>query len=152
MKTMRAKFLLGSILPGVIALIVAPAVYARSIGAYAGNPLDNSPRTCFTESAAAVQGSLPTGSCTGRWEVNLPVDASGSYTVTYTGKVSGGIGSLSCGAYAVAPDGTFSSTTYKSTTSATFATVTLDPITVPSGGNLFIACDISNAAVGTINW
>ncbi len=153
MKSTRAKLLLGSLLPGIIAMAVAPAVYARSIAAYAGNPLQNKARTCFTESNGAVQAGLSNTNCPGVWEVNLPVDTAGSYTVSYTGLVTGGIGSVSCGAYAVAPDGSFAaSTNYKSATTSSFATVTLDPISVPSGGNLFIACNISNGAVGTINW
>src|SRR5579885_953881 len=88
MKSTRAKLLLGSLLPGIIAMAVAPAVYARSIAAYAGNPLQNKARTCFTESNGAVQAGLSNTNCPGVWEVNLPVDTAGSYTVSYTGLVT----------------------------------------------------------------
>ncbi len=155
MRATRATFLTGSILSVLLTLGIAPAVYARSIGAWAGNPVGISvPRgSCFTESAGSVNGVIASG-CNGVWEVNLPIDASGSYTISFTAKTSSGaLGSLSCGAYAVASNGTFTNTAYTTASTSTLTSYTLPSISVSSGGNLYIACaGVQFGQVGTINW
>jgi len=153
MKTMRAKVIAGTILSAFVTLAIAPAAYARTVGAWAGNPLTSSRSACYSESAGAVQSTIATG-CSGEWEVNLPIDASGSFTVTFTAKNNAGaIGTVSCAAFAVAPNGTYTSTSNVAASTTSFATYSLSSISVTSGGNLYIACfGLGQGTVGTIGW
>ncbi len=146
------KLLLATVLPCAVALGVAPAVQARTIGAYSGQPLDNIARTCFSESNGGVVGSI--GCSNDRWAIYLPVDAARSYTVSFTGQLSNDLGLVGCRAYAVSTDGSFSGFTDYQTApvSSTLQTVTLGSVSVPAGGNLFVVCNIQSGSVGTINW
>lgn len=80
----RMVALVAGVIVSIAGVAAVPgAAWARSLGSYAGNPLDNTPRTCFAEHQGGLSWTGGAG-CpnTGRWQVELPVDSSGSYTVT----------------------------------------------------------------------
>lgn len=140
----------------ILAIGASTATYARSVGGYAGAPLDGLATTCFTESFGGVVGP-GIGSCgsSPRWEIPLLVDASGTYTVKFTAHTSSGFPiSIGCQAYATDGFGHFvSNSNHQSTASSTFVTLTLTSVTVPSGGNLILACDgMTNGTIGNVNW
>ena len=61
---------------------------------------------------------------------------------------------IGCVAYATDGAGHFvSNSNHGTTASPTFVPVTLTPVTVPSGGNLILACDgMTNGTIGNVNW
>jgi hypothetical protein len=132
--------------------------YARSIGAYAGAPLDGLATTCFQESNGGVVGPSAFGSCgtTPRWAIPLAVDTAKSYTVTFSAHASTSIPiNIGCEAFAINGLGVLVSTSsHASTTSTTFTTLTLSSVTVPSGGYLYLACDgmANGGTIGAVNW
>jgi hypothetical protein len=140
---------------------LSSAANAHTIGAFAGNPLDGVPWSCYSENAGAVVGPPIGMSCAGtdgfgpRWEVNLPIETSGSYTVSFTAHSNSSF-PINVGCEAVAVNdtaGTIAFSNHLSTASATYVSLTLNPLTVPAGGKLFVACDgLINGTVGTITW
>jgi len=158
MKATRAKVILGTLLSAAVTVGVAPAAFARSVGAWAGNPIGLTTATrgtCFSESAGAVTGNFGVSACGNYvWEVNLPVDASGTYTVYITGSsVSPNPAYVQCTAYAVALDGTHTNANPVNMTSSVLTNTPLGSVTVPSGGNLFVACfNLQYGKIGTVNW
>jgi hypothetical protein len=149
---------------GVMALLVVtlePLAKARSIGAFAGNPLDGSSWSCFAESAGAVTGTGAAG-CVGtpfagspRWETQLPVENTGSYTVTFGIRGNGSTGPT-CLAYGVSQLSAIVVTSLSATNATTsFVPKAVAVSSVPGGGYLFGACDTltnSSFRVGSINW
>jgi hypothetical protein len=155
MRRTGVRSVVGAILVCLITVGLTSTVYARSVGAWAGNPIGISvPRgSCFSEFAGAVKGTFASG-CNGSWEVNLPVDNSGSYTITFTAANNpGAAGAVSCQAYAVSPSGSFTNSSVVAASTTTLTTYSLPAVSVPSGGNLYIACfALANGTVGTIAW
>jgi hypothetical protein len=141
---------------------LTPVADARSSGAWGGNPLDGNSLSCYAETGGAVRGIGFTPSCTPpggsgpRWEVQLPVDAAKSYTVQFSSMQGGGNGGPCCTAYAVSSTGILSgSNTICSTGSGMIQRAPLNPVSVPSGGYLFLACFglyYTDSQVGSVSW
>jgi len=149
---------------------LTPVADARSSGAWGGNPLDGNSLSCYAETGGAVRGIGFTASCTPgapggpppnggqgpRWEVQLPVDAAKSYAVQFSSMQGNGSGGPCCTAYAVSPTGTLSgSNTICSSGSGMIQRAPLNPVSVPSGGYLFLACSglwYTDSQVGSISW
>jgi hypothetical protein len=140
---------------------LAPPAHARSQGAFAGSPLDNSSSSCFAETAGGIQGTGAAG-CVGtpfasspRWEVALPVESTGTFTVTFGIRGNGATGP-SCTAFVsnqLSSTLASSATTTNATTS--YVAKAVSAPSVPGGGFLYAACDtFPNSAfrVGSINW
>jgi hypothetical protein len=92
-----------------------------------------------------------------RWEVGLPIDSSGPWTVSAGMMGDGTIGPF-CQAYAINQlSGIVATSSRVQQTAASYQVVNLTGtpgLTVPAGGFLFIACDTFrlNHRVGSINW
>jgi hypothetical protein len=157
---------LGCLAAGVAALMMPmSSVEARSVGAFSGNPLDGSSSLCFAESAGAVTGTGATVggvACVGhpysdspRWEVNLPIDASGNWTVT-VGIRGNGTSGPSCITYAYnQTSGYVTASGAVTNTTTSFVTKSMTVSSVPSGGFIFMACDNlddTSSAIGSVNW
>jgi hypothetical protein len=141
-------------LAGVAGL--ATEAHARSLGAWAGGPLYNGPYTgCFQESGGATKGLNGTG-CLNGWSVNLPIDTTGSHTVTFS-VISGIPGFTNPGCWAVSVNettGVATGSAVTRTTSGSWTIFTTPAVTVPAGGNFLIDCDQIgvNSEIGTLNW
>jgi hypothetical protein len=143
--------------PVVAFVALASPASARSVGAYFGNPIDNNaPRSCFIESNGAVSynggGTCPAAA---RWQVILPVDAAGSYSVTVTAVRQTNF-QMACQALAVDTFGTvqFPLSNKPVISLGSIQAYNLTPVSVPAAGYLFVYCD--NMGVGSklvsINW
>jgi hypothetical protein len=146
----------GVLLAGLIA--TAGPAGARSLGAFAGAPLDGSQSACFTEFAGGVVGTNVLG-CAGnplasspRWEVNLPIDTTGPKSVMVGIRgVSVGCGLIS----ANQASGVFSSSAQAFGFSPSILSIPTLTVNVPTNGSLLLACDhMANpgAFITNINW
>jgi hypothetical protein len=121
---------------------VPGAAWARALGAYAGTPLDNTPRSCFSEQQGGVK-YLGGGSCPGtaRWQVMLPVDAGGTYSVNLRASRDLASSLFSCQVLAQTQDGVQAGTSAVKQPGTTGQMVTLTmSVLVPSNGYLFLYC------------
>lgn len=149
-------------------VIGAGTVWARSVGAFSGRSIDNNLPSCFSEEAGGVRGTgLGAGGNSGgcstpfsdspRWEVSLPVDSAGTWTVS-AGMMGTGTSGPFCRAYAVNQvSGIVATSSRVQQTGASYQVFSLTGtpgINVPAGGYLFVACDtiLLNHRVGSINW
>jgi hypothetical protein len=151
-----ARLLVGVVLPlsGVVALTATAE--ARSIGAYAGNPLDNAPRSCFGETNGAVFGGTSVSPCTGRWAVSLPVDTTATtYTVTFSA-AWGGLGvKPDCFAVGVSQLGVVQTPSPAvSATTTSFVAYPLGAVSVPTKGYLYLVCEgvVTGSVIGSVYW
>jgi hypothetical protein len=139
----------------------ASAATPRSTGAFAGNPLDGSSSTCFSESAGAVTGTGAAG-CVGtpwlnspRWEISLPIDRAGSWTVSVGIRGNGASGPI-CQAFGWDQlTSSVSQSAVATNSSPSFVIKSVQVPYVPNGGYLLLACDHlvdSSSAIGAINW
>ncbi len=144
-------------LAAIIAL--ATPVEARVIGGFAGQPLDGTPLSCYAESAGAVRGTGDTSTqCTAnseRWEVNLPVDRTGTFNMSFwvASPLSGPY--TCCAAYEVTPQGMFLSTPPLCTNHTALTELTTVSPSVVTQGQLFVACSglaTTSNKVGSITW
>jgi hypothetical protein len=141
--------------PVVAFVALASPASARSVGGYFGHPLDNTPRSCFSESNGVVSHNGASGTCgsTARWQVMLPVDAAASYSVTVEAVRAGSL--MACQALAVDRAGTVVSQSNKpSINSGSLQQYNLTPVSVPAAGYLFVYCDNMGAGskLASINW
>ena len=154
-----------TVLAGTFALtgvaVLTPAAEARSVGAFAGAPLDNTPWVCYRENAGGVVGNsspipAPGDTCgEARWEVNLPVDSARGYIISFaTAKDPAMPVGACCAAYATSPSGAFTSTNPKCGTSTTMTTIDTEAVTVVTGGHLFLACSNLRGTnkVNAVSW
>jgi hypothetical protein len=146
--------------PVVAFVALASPASARSVGGYFGHPLDNAPRICFSESNGIVSytgGSFPsmgiTCPSTARWQVILPVDFAGSYSVTVQAVRTSS--ATACQALAVDTSGTVVSQSNKPfINSGSLQPYNLTAVSVPAAGYLFVYCDNmgTGSKLGSINW
>jgi hypothetical protein len=147
--------------PLVAFVALASPASARSVGGYFGHPLDNTPRICFSESNGIVSytgGSFPgtgvTCPSTARWQVILPVDAAGSYSVTVVAARFNT--AMACQALAFDTFGNvqFPQSNKQLMNSSSLQQYTLTPVSVPAAGYLFVYCDNMGASsrLASINW
>lgn len=135
--------------------------HARSMGAFAGHPLDQSPPICFKENMGGVTGN-GSAQCSGhpfpsspRWEVPLPIEGHGQATVQFAARGDGLTGP-SCSLYAISQNNGVVLTTGRVTRgAATYGLLTLVVQTIPDKAFLYLACDTlrtTDQRVGSINW
>jgi hypothetical protein len=139
----------------------------RTVGAFSGRLLDNTPFSCYSETAGGVRGTGAAG-CAGvpwpsspRWEVQLPNDDASStldafdLAVTFVAKGNGSSGPA-CQAYSInKTSGIVTTSQWKPQVSAQYAITAVNLSTVPAGGYLFLACDTltsASFAVGSVSW
>lgn len=165
MKTTMRKslqLLLGaSFSAGAVALL-SPSAEARSIGAWSGNPLDGTTLSCFREDTGGVKGLAgPDSSCvipfgfTPRWEVSLPIESAGTYTVTFAIRGNSVSGPSCLAVVANQLSGFVGASASATSASNSFALKSVTSPSVPAGGYLYAACDnlVDNLrGVGSINW
>jgi hypothetical protein len=146
---------------GVLGIaVLTPVADARSIGAWAGAPLDGVSSNCYAENAGGVRGTgaaeCPTSGLLARWEVNLPIDSTGPFPVTFaSASGAGGTGLPCCVAYAVSQLGVITNTTPELCSGSAMAFHPLSSIAVPLAGHLFLACRgllTSQNQIASINW
>jgi hypothetical protein len=139
----RTVALVAGVVVSIAGVAAVPgAAWARALGAYAGNPLDNTDRSCFSEQQGGVK-YVGTGTCpvTARWQVMLPVDASGTYTINLRGFRSLASSLFSCQALSQTQDGAPFGASPVRTPLATDQNVSLTmSVTVPNSGYLFLYC------------
>lgn len=148
--------LIASVTIAIAGVVVAPgSAWARSLGANAGQSMDNNtPRTCFSEQQGGIRWLGGAGCPTfARWQVMLPVDAAGSYTVTV--RISRDTGTSQrpfCQVFAQTQDGVLSSQSNSQqlpvSPTGQFITLTLSGAIVPSAGYMFLFC--SNFGPGDV--
>jgi len=158
--TMRKslQLLSGAGLSVVVALL-SPSAEARSIGAWSGNPLDGTTMSCFQEDTGGIKG-LPVSNASlcgssPRWEVSLPVELGGAYTVTFAIRGNSVSGPSCLAVVANQLSGFVGSSASATSASWSFATVSVTSPAVPAGGYLYAACDNLvdyKRGVGSINW
>ena len=132
---------------------LAPTASARSTIAYAGAPNPLTAGNCFTESYGRVTNS----SCNSQqtWEVALPVDAGGAWTVTANVTPTADPSSVHCVAFTVDQTGTSSATSavVSATTPSVAQNLSLTVNGVPGGGSLYLGCFLTQgASLNTVNW
>ena len=135
----------------LVCLAFAGAGEARTIGGFAGHPMDSSPTSCFTEWFGGVQGAC---SGTHTWQIPLVVDTAGGKTINIT--ASAGSSPMTCTAYGAGPSGQFDfhqggSATWQNTNPAQQS---ISVPTVPSGGYLYVNCSFTGLGVtiDAVNW
>ena len=144
----------------ILVATLAPPAQARSSGFFHG-PLDGSSWSCFSEDSGGVKGTGATG-CVGtpltnspRFETQLPIDATGTYSVVFGIRGNGALGP-NCAAYVVDQlTTTVTGTSPVTNVTTSYVAKTVHTVSVPNAGYLYAACDtLSNSAfrVGSINW
>jgi hypothetical protein len=146
---------LAAIVVAAFGLGLASSAGARSTVAWAGssNPLVDV--NCFTESYGTVTAENSSCGPTLVWEIALPVDTTGTKTVT-ANVTPGTSSSMSCIAYSVNQSGTeFASSgqIYATGGAGVSQNVNMTVLSVPSAGSLFTACFFTdNDRFNTVNW
>jgi hypothetical protein len=139
----RTVALLAGVVVSIAGVVAVPgSAWARTLGSYAGNPLDNTARSCFSES----QGGLTYAggqSCPGiaRWQVMLPTDAVGTYTVKVRGSRELAAPIFSCQVLSQTQDGVLSSqsTVQQLPSAGQMLTMSMS-VAVPASGYMFLVC------------
>jgi hypothetical protein len=134
-------------------IALAPSAGARSTVAWAGasNPLTAG--NCFSESFGRVTNTGCNSQQT--WEVALPVEASGAWTVTVNVTPTADPSSVHCMSFAVDENATHftSSPAIFASEASIPQNIVLTGASVPGGGALYVGCFLTQgAAVNTINW
>jgi hypothetical protein len=141
---------------GVVAALgvaFAPSASARSVAAWGGHPLSPGSSSCFTESYATVTNSTCNASV--GWEINLPVDAAGTWNVTINATPTSDLSSVSCVVYGTSAS---ASTLYESAASSptqpsVAQSLQVFTVEVPSAGALYAGCFLKEGAkVNSVNW
>jgi hypothetical protein len=141
----------------VSALVASPSIAeARSMGFWAGHPLDGTSRSCFSENAGGTKYTAGPG-CpgSGRWELPVPLDTNGAVTFSVRAKgVDNDVNGVRCQAFGVNNmDQLATSTPVQTRLAPTFATLTLSLPSVPSGGHAIVVCTFNGGAeVGSVNF
>jgi hypothetical protein len=151
MNSIQKSFALAAV--AVFGLALAPAAGARSTPAWAGAPNPLTASNCFTESYGRVTNSACNSQQT--WEVALPVDAGGTWTVTANVTPTSDPSSVHCIAYAVNESASsfWASPVIYANQASVAQNIALTVSGVPGGGALFLGCFLNEgAAVNTVNW
>src|SRR3954454_12167692 len=104
----RTVALVAGVVVSIAGVVAVPgSAWARTLGSYAGTPIDNNtPRSCFAEKQG---GLIYAGgqSCPGlaRWQVMLPVDTAGTFTVRVRGSRDLAAPTFSCQVLSQTQDG-----------------------------------------------
>jgi len=134
----------------------APNARARSVAAWSGSPENFADYTCFTENYASA-----TNTCSGAariWEVPLPIDSNGPFTVTINVTPTSSVQSVGCEVATLNSDSTQSWTTFTSgliypTQPSVAQNITGGPAPVPNGGTLYAACWVAEGGrINSVNW
>jgi len=153
-KSRVIAFLTAVVFP-ISAMVAFPSVAeARSLGSWAGHPLDGTARSCFSENAG---GTKHNGSCGGgllRWEVPIPLDGNGMVSIAVRTKSESDTMTISCQAFGVNNSNqliTSSGSPVNNT--GTWMTLTLVLPSVPVGGHAIVACNMGlGTQIGSINY
>ncbi len=132
-------------------ITLAPSSEARSTIAWSGSPESPGDASCFTESYGTVTNTCSSNKT---WEMALPVDAAGTWSVSVNVSTTSDPSSVKCVLYGVNSDGTYSAggTLYQPTSAGAGVTISM-AVAVPSAGAMFLGCFLNTTTkVNTVNW